>query len=86
MIQETWTYSFKIRGKPRGWNPFQNSDKDKRPRACIYATHDLHCSVIPMFSNEDVVAVRVENVYREGDSFVFVSACMDHEEPAPLSY
>ena len=83
MTQGPWTYGFKIRGKPREWNLFQNSDKDKRPRACIYATPDLHCSLIPMFSNKDVVAVRVQNLYREGDSFVFVSAYMEHEEQAP---
>ena len=43
----------------------------------------MTCSVIPQFSNEDVVAVRVKNVRREGDSFVFVSAYMTSEEPAP---
>ena len=36
-----------------------------------------------MFSNEDIVAIRVNNVCREGDSFVFVSAFMAAEEPAP---
>ena len=29
-----------------------------------------------MFSNEDIVAVRVNNVCQRGDSFVFVSAYM----------
>ena len=38
---------------------------------------------MPQFSNEDVVAVRVKNVRRERDSFVFVSAYMALEEPAP---
>ena len=73
IVQETWTYRSKIRGKPRGWNLFEGAFKDKRPRACIYATPDLHCSLIPRFSDEDVVAVRIKNVYREGYSFVFVS-------------
>ena len=36
-----------------------------------------------MFSNEDIVAIRVNNVCREGDSFVFVSAYMAAEKPAP---
>ena len=36
-----------------------------------------------MFSNEDIVAIRVNNVCRKGDSFVFVSAYMAAEEPAP---
>ena len=36
-----------------------------------------------MFSNEDIVAVRVNNVCYSGDSFVFVSAYMAAEEPAP---
>ena len=36
-----------------------------------------------MFSNEDIVAVRVNNVCQSGDSFVFVSAYMAAEEPAP---
>ena len=44
---------------------------------------DLCCSLIPMFSNEDIVAIRVNNVCRKGDSFVFVSAYMAAEEPAP---
>ena len=56
---------------------------NKRPRACIYVTSDMICSLIPQFSSEDVVAVRVKNVRREGDSFVFVSAYMALEEPAP---
>ena len=36
-----------------------------------------------MFSNEDIVAVRVNNVCQSGDSFVFKSAYMAAEEPAP---
>ena len=36
-----------------------------------------------MFSNEDFVAVRVNNVCQSGDSFVFVSAYMASEEAAP---
>ena len=36
-----------------------------------------------IFYSEDVVAVRVKKVRREGDSFVFVSAYMALEEPAP---
>ena len=43
----------------------------------------MTCSLMPQFSNEDVEAVRVKNVRREGDSFVFVSAYMALEEPAP---
>ena len=43
---------------------------------------DLCCSLIPMFSNEDIVAIRVNNVCQKGDSFVFVSAYMAAEEPA----
>ena len=62
---------------------FQGNKKDKRPRACICVTSDMACSLIPQFSSEDVVAVRVKNVRREGDSFVFVSAYMALEEPAP---
>ena len=42
----------------------------------------MTCSLILQFSSEDVVAVRVKNVRREGDSFVFVSAYMALEEPA----
>ena len=36
-----------------------------------------------MFSNEDIVAIRVNNVCRKGDSFVFLSAYMPAKEPAP---
>ena len=36
-----------------------------------------------MFSNEDIVAIRVNNVCQKGDSFVFVSAYMAAEEQAP---
>ena len=36
-----------------------------------------------MFSNEDILAVRVNNVCQSGDSFVFVLAYMAAEEPAP---
>ena len=36
-----------------------------------------------MFSNEDIVAVRDNNVCRSGDSFVFVSAHTAAEEPVP---
>ena len=36
-----------------------------------------------MFSNEDIVAVKVYNVCQRGNSFVFVSAYMAAEEPDP---
>ena len=83
VAQEPWTYATKIRSKLRGWNLFQGIEKGNRPRAYIYATPDLCCSLIPMFSNQDIVAVRVNNVCQSGDSFVFVSAYMAAEEPAP---
>ena len=83
LAQEPWTYAIKIRSKLRGWNLFQGIEKGNRPRPCIYATPDLCCSLIPMFSNEDIVAIAVNNVCRKGDSFVFVSAYMAAEEPAP---
>ena len=35
-----------------------------------------------MFSDEDIVAVRFNNVCRKGNSLVFVSAYMAAEEPA----
>ena len=83
LIQEPWTYGGAIRSKLRGWKLFQGNKKYKRPRACIYVTSDMTCSLIPQFSSEDEVAVRVKNVRREGDSFAFVSAYMSLEEPAP---
>ena len=83
LAQEPWTYAAKIRSKLRGWNIFQGMEKGNRPRACIYATPDLRCFLISMFSNEDIAAVRVNNVCQSGDSFVFVSAYMAAEEPAP---
>ena len=82
LAQEPWTYATKIRSKLRGWNLFQGIEKGNRSWACIYATSDLCCSLIPMFSNEDIVTVRVNNVCQSGDSFVFVSAYMAAEEPA----
>ena len=36
-----------------------------------------------MFLDEDIVAVKVNNVCSKGDSFVFVSAYIAAEEPAP---
>ena len=62
---------------------FNDFEKGNRPRTCNYATPDLCCSSIPMFSDEDIVAVRVNNVCRKGDKFVFVSAYMAAKEPAP---
>ena len=38
---------------------------------------------MPQVSREDVVAVRVRSVRREGDSFIFASTYMAQEEPAP---
>ena len=38
---------------------------------------------MPQFSNEDVVAVRVQSVRRKGHSFIFASTYMAQEEPAP---
>ena len=64
---------------------FSRIENGNRPQACIYVTPDLCCSLIPMFSNEDIVAIRLNNVCRKGDSFVFVSAYMAAEEPAPLN-
>ena len=36
-----------------------------------------------MFSNEDIVAIRVNNVRRKGESFAFASIYTAVEEPAP---
>ena len=83
LAQEPRTYATTIRSKLRGWNLFQGIDKGNRTRACIYATPDLCCSLIFMFSNEDIVTIRVNNVCPKGDSFVFVSAYMAAEEPSP---
>ena len=82
LAQEPWTFATKIKSKLRGWKLFQGIEKGNRPRAFIYATPDLYCSLILMFSEEDIVAVRVNNVCRRGDSFVFVSAYMAAEKPA----
>ena len=82
LAQEPWTNATKIRSKLRAWNLFQGIKKGNRPRACIYATPDLCCFLIPMILNEDIVAVRVNNVCRKGDSFVFVSVYMAAKEPA----
>ena len=57
LAYEPWTYATKIRTKLRGWNLFQGIEKGNRPRAYIHVTPDLFCSLIPMFSNEDIVAV-----------------------------
>ena len=76
LAQQPWTYATKIKSKLRGWNLFQGIENGNRPQACIYVTPDLCCSLIPMFSNEDIVAIRVNNACRKGDSFVFVSAYM----------
>ena len=83
LAQEPWTYATKIWSKLRRWNLFQGIEKGNHPQACIYVTPDLCCFLIPMFLNEDIVAIRVNNVCREGDSFVFVSAYMAAEEPVP---
>ena len=83
LIQEPWTYGGSVRSKLRGWKRFQGYRKEVCPRACVNVTSDMTCSLMPQFSNEDVVAVRVKNVRREGDSFVFVLAYMALEEPAP---
>ena len=83
LAQEPWIYATKIRSKLRGWSLFQGIEKGNRPRACIYVTPHFCCSLISMFSNEDIVPIRVNNVCRKGDSFVFVSAYMAAEERAP---
>ena len=59
LAQQPWTYATKIKSKLRGWNLFQGIENGNRPQACIYVTPDLCCSLIPMFSNEDIVAIRV---------------------------
>ena len=83
LAQQPWTYATKIKSKLRGWNLFQGIENGNRPQACIYVTPNLCCSLIPMFSNEDIVAIRVNNVCQQGDCFVFVSAYMAVKEPAP---
>ena len=65
LVQEPWTYATKIRSNLRDWNLFQGIEKGNRLRACIYATPDLCCSLIPMSSNEDIVAIRAMCAERE---------------------
>ena len=83
LAQESWTYATKIKSKLRGWNLFQSIEKRNCPRTCIYATPELCCPLIPMFSNQGIMAVRVNIVFQSGDSFVFVSVSTAAEEPAP---
>ena len=49
LAQEPLTYATKIRSKLRGRNLLQGIEKSNRPRACIYATPDLCCSLIQFF-------------------------------------
>ena len=81
LTQEPWTYATKIRSKLRGWNLFQGTEQGSCPQACINATPDLSCSLLPIFSDKDIATVRVNNVHRKGDNF-FESAYMTAEEPA----
>ena len=82
LVLEPWTYGGAITSKLRGWKLFQGNENDNYPRACIYVTSNMTCSLIPQFSSEDMVAVRVKNVRREEDSFIIASAYMTLEEPA----
>ena len=59
LAQQPWTYATKIKSKLRGWNLFQGIENGNPPQACIDVIPDLCCSIIPMFSNEDIVAIRV---------------------------
>ena len=59
LAQEPWTYATKIRSKLRGWNLFQGIEKGNCSRASIYATPDLCYSLIPKFSDENIVAVEL---------------------------
>ena len=83
LAQEPWTYATKIRSKLRALNLFQGIKEGTHPQECIYATPDLCSSLIQMFSNDDIVALRINNVCRRKDSFVLVSAYMAATEPAP---
>ena len=65
LAQEPWAHATKIRSKLRGRNLFQGIEKGNCPRACIYDTPDLCYSLMSVFSNEDIVAVRVNNVCRK---------------------
>ena len=70
LAQQPWTYATKIQSKLRGWNLFQGIENDNRPQACFYVTPDLCCSLIAMFSNEDIVAIRV-NMRAERETVLF---------------
>ena len=83
LAQEPWTYATKIKSKLEDWNLFLSIENGNCPRASFYATSDLCCFLIRMFSDKDIVAVRVNNVCRKGDNFVFVSAYTAAEEPSP---
>ena len=82
-VQEPWTYVDKVRGKLQGWKLFQGNQSGERPRACIYATPNLKCQPLPIFSSRDITAVMVSNVFKDEDECVFVSAYMAAEDTAP---
>ena len=83
LVQEPWTHVDQIRAKLRGWKLFQGNRDGERPRACVYVTPDLNCHLMPMYSDRDVVSVKIKNVCRDGDSYILASAYMAHEEAAP---
>ena len=87
LAQQPWTYATKIKSKLRGWNLFQGIENGNPPQACIDVTPgSLLFSLIPMFSNEDIVAIRVNNACRKGDIFVFVSAYMAAEKTSSAQF
>ena len=71
LAQQPWTYATKIKSKLRGWNLFQGIKNGNRPQACIYVTPDFCCSLIAMFSNEDIVAIRQLTMRAERETVLF---------------
>ncbi|XP_069968546.1 putative 115 kDa protein in type-1 retrotransposable element R1DM [Bactrocera oleae] len=83
LIQEPWLSSYGISGLRTNSHKLLAARSTGRTRACLLVRNELNVFLIPNFSNEDVVTVRLEDSARE---IWLVSAYMPHDdevEPTP---
>jgi hypothetical protein len=84
MVQEPWIHKDKICGNPRNMIRYDSGNNNRAKRSCIYVSKHLQSWVLPEFTDEDVVAVRLSGLGGTLPEMVIVaSAYMAHGERVP---
>lgn len=84
LIQEPYVYKNRIRGLPVSQGNILVGTLDSKPRACIWVDKSINLTLLPQFSNGDLVAaVATLSTNEQYFKFLLVSAYLPYDSTSP---